>query len=1284
MIIRDYAKSEMDNAQQTTSHSSTQVQPSSNTETPQNVISLAPKVLTDPKDLERVKPYLDLLKLTIDEPKITNIALTGSYGSGKSTIINTFESQHKEYEYLRISLASFGDVAKEVADLEETLDEEIVEIPTANGSVLSPVKGKKQRTKKKSLNKGHIKDKKEELERLLEISILQQIFYHVKPSDIPDSRFKRITNITDRHIYSIAGALILWITSALLLFKFDYINRINPASWHWKLPLDYSAFPIFMVFFVGIGLTAKSIIRLLGNSKINKVTIKGELELGDKLDKSVFNEHLEEILYFFERTPFNLVIIEDLDRFESTDIFSKLRELNTLLNNSLSIKSRKNHKEIVFLYAIRDEIFEDKNERVKFFEYIIPVIPFINPSNAGEQLAKLISGAGLENVLSKEFTEDVVTFIDDIDMRLLINIFHEYQLYRTSLSQVLLQDKLFAMIAYKNICPEDFGKLHSRKGKLYKFIANKAGYIEELIKNLDEQIVAKVGEVKVLEELKFKDLNELIGVYVNALQVKFPDAASVKAGGKKTFAQLVAPAAFEELSKLNSFTYYYFNHYSGSTYHEHTKDERFSFAELERLVDKNKSFKQRKQLIDQKNGGAIEQLKKEIDELRSEKNTIANWSISEIFERIEIDPYLKPFGENQLIRNLLINGYIDEHYDDYISLFHEVNMTAEDSVFERKIKSGSALPVEHQLTHADYVVKKLDVKYFKREVILNLDLVVYLLNAGDQVLAKCQAILQLLSEGRTQTNSFIDEFVQKRPEHAGLFIKQLAKAWLGFWIFLETKSNYPAGKMDKYLKFLTIDAGLDIVAALKGDMAKYIAKRSNFLSLFIGDAEVNPAKGLLEKLNVKFIAIDPPNQNSQTLFDFVYEHDLYELNEVNIVQMLKEKGHSEIGLESNANYTSIMVSMAENLHDYITANVNEYVQNVLLKLSQNKEEEEQMVALLNDENLIFDLKSEVIQRGFVEISDLAAIDELEIRKEVMDYSEVFPSWENVFTYYDQLPDAEEGQMKELDETLLMFLDAEENYQELSKTKMLDAPSRSQEFVKTFIETLLAINELDIEAYKALFKAQRLAITKLVTTGMTRDKIEWLVKSGAVLMTQINYDRLKKDFPDLHITLLEVRQVSYKTFGTSYDVDEQDIVKLLKSTTFTVENKLVLYNLLDEDTIVSNREISNLSCNLICDMGNVPVTFAVMESMFKSSSSAENRIKLLNERSDTLSNDQVVALITELKGDYPELFHKRHKPKFQRTPYHDWLFRVLERRKLIHRFEVDKKDECLFRVFANHN
>ena len=70
--------------------------------------------------------------------------------------------------------------------------------------------------------------------------------------------------------------------------------------------------------------------------KLNKLNLKeGEIEIIE--DNSIFNKHLDEILYFFQVTEYNVVIIEDLDRFGTPNIFLKLRELNQLNQKSYSM-----------------------------------------------------------------------------------------------------------------------------------------------------------------------------------------------------------------------------------------------------------------------------------------------------------------------------------------------------------------------------------------------------------------------------------------------------------------------------------------------------------------------------------------------------------------------------------------------------------------------------------------------------------------------------------------------------------------------------------------------------------------------------------------------------------------------------------------------------------------------------------------------------------------------------------------------------------------------------------
>ena len=99
-------------------------------------ISLAPKVITEESEKEKIKPYLDALIKAVNTKDVNNIAITGSYGSGKSTILKTFQKEYKSsFRFLNVSLASFNKINDES------------------------------------------NEDSEKLERLLEISILQQIKY---------------------------------------------------------------------------------------------------------------------------------------------------------------------------------------------------------------------------------------------------------------------------------------------------------------------------------------------------------------------------------------------------------------------------------------------------------------------------------------------------------------------------------------------------------------------------------------------------------------------------------------------------------------------------------------------------------------------------------------------------------------------------------------------------------------------------------------------------------------------------------------------------------------------------------------------------------------------------------------------------------------------------------------------------------------------------------------------------------------------------------------------------
>ena len=413
--------------------------------------------LTPTDNVQNNGIYECSLKHGIDDKNIKNVALAGTYGSGKSSILKTFEKNYKsEYNFLNISLADFSGSEKN----SENLD--------------------------------------------IERSILQKMFYTVKSEEIPFSRFKRIKDITSQELKDYSK----WLFIGLFCFFIAYKNKNLPQYLSF-LKFDIIYIIGFIITFIGLYFMIPKIISLFGNIDLKKINLKsGDVDLGQKDDSSILNKNLDEILYFFKATNYDVVIFEDLDRYtKNIDIFVKLREINLILNNSKEIEQN-----ITFIYAIKDDNFKDE-ERTKFFDLIIPVIPIVDYSNSSEQLKIMLNrhreNRGLDkNILNNSFINDICLYIDN--MRLLKNIFNEFIIYNEKLeSDSLEKEKLFSMIVYKNLFPDDFSNLSNKKGLIYGVLSKKDELINSKIKSIDEQISNIKNKLEEIDSEQIKSIDEL-------------------------------------------------------------------------------------------------------------------------------------------------------------------------------------------------------------------------------------------------------------------------------------------------------------------------------------------------------------------------------------------------------------------------------------------------------------------------------------------------------------------------------------------------------------------------------------------------------------------------------------------------------------------------------------------------------------------------------------------------------------------------------------------------------
>lgn len=1177
------------------------------------------------------KKYSKILEWALKNKNIKNIALTGSYGSGKSSIIKTFTREHREYNILNISLASFSD-----KDIQDNKD----------------------------------------INRLIELSILQQMFYHVKHKQIPDSRFKRIRNLRPSSVIFKSFLFIIWLLSTIIFFKPSFIT--NFVLWK-DFDLDNNKIiPVIAlgVFALGIAYVISKTFRIANNSRLNKLNVQsGEIEISHDVDSSILNKHLDEILYFFEVTKFDIVVIEDLDRFNNTEIFTKLRELNILVNHSKQIDRR-----IVFLYAIKDDMFQDKN-RTKFFDFIIPVIPIINTSNSGEMLlnkfkeSKLITEDESKDSLSIDFISDVSMYIDD--MRLLKNIHNEYVVYKEKLDSKLNQDNLLAMIIYKNIFPSDFVDLHNDKGKVYSIFNNKRELIQNQINIINKSIKDSRKEIQLIENVTVKDIDELRAIYIEKILEKIPDAVSfVVSDTEYEFAQLRENDNFNSLRNSSTIQYKHLERYNyNNQYRIQTVNASFTFDTIQNSVDPEQTYDEREDLIIERDNNKVESLKQRIEKLEKEKRDIKSWSLFQIAEKVEISSIFKDIEDEKLIIYLIRNGYLNENYHDYISYFYEGLITKDDRDFLFSIKNRNSLDFKFKLTKIENLLKKIKPKEFEYKETLNCSLLDYFLANKTKFSEQYQILLSQICNKSRSSMLFIDTFLSEGI-NVELFIQDICREWHSFWRYITT-TDYSEEKKNAYLKALLTHLDINNIKKqdVKSSLANYIAGKSDFLPFVSGMDEEN-INLILKELNIKFLNLISPEAGNK-VFDFIYENNLYKINYDMVKLFAITKGRVDIDIHfETQNYTTITSSATKPLIKYINDNIQVYISNVFLQIPDNTKESEDSILLLLNNNLIkIEDRKKIIDKSENKIQILSSIQDRDLKEYIIATSKVVPTWNNVEHYYSLSEDS-------IDEYLCDFINESENYTELSKLKIKDSIGDDNPLLLKLPNSIIINEDITDSCFESILCCCPYVYSQLNFGHLSENKIDLMITHGYLQLSLERYNYLKENFDNnKHIDLLIRYPKRFIDSDDEYSFDENDLQALLATATFSSEQKISIVLKTNKETIKSSRQLCNQVCKIMANYQFVEVDYDLLLGIITNSQLMENRIKLLNIHMQSLSEDSITEMLNTLGGSYSDISIKGKKPSIPLNSHNQLFVEKLLDKNYISSFK--EKDDKI-RIYTYNN
>ena len=1200
--------------------------------------------------------YFDALKSALEHKDVKNIAVTGPYGSGKSSMIRSFFAKYNQdgkYKPITITLANFEANVNAKLNSNEEKPKPKSHETTKETDPASPNKGLSEF----------------ELEQLIERSIVQQLFYHEKDETIPNSHFKKIHKESWEEIAVGTLYVFLILLSAIIL--------ISP-SFFWSLPiLEYtpkfvkelvSVFSLILAF-VGLWEIIKQARTIWHQYSTMKFHVENaEIELKKNEGKSIFNHFIDEIIYFFEETGKNVVILEDLDRFNRHEIFTKLREINYLVNNCEKVTQK-----VVFIYALRDDMFTKSEERTKFFDFIIPIIPIVNYSNSGEILRQKLTVTKKSEIkdpsveIEDELVDSLSLFIDD--MRLLYNIINEYKIFTDIKSKDKLNaSRLLTMIAYKNLYPQDFVELSQNKGLLYDVMEEVKPYKQKLIEQDEKKIAEAQAKIEQIEnhdnsllekELRLVYLNQIIyhlsGTFVCFVINNNRKKVHEVAEDANLFMELVSRDKVPYIHNVRA-------NYSGYLTESSTELLDFNFKNIEHEVNPTLTYEQRVALL---NKAELDKCRKEILALESSIDSYKQYSIYELlshgdFKVINKEKY--PPRQFDFVLLALQNGYINENYWEYTSIFHEGSITISDQTFILNVKLHRKSAYNYELKQVENVFRKLTKesgRYLTYKESLNDDLMDYIL----------QETMSVHSEPYVNTAKQNPDFVFhyiERGKNLNLFVDNLCQKWP---LFIDYIVQNKSDELDKYLRIILENTLTEnLIPFFKGKTI-YLNNYADFMLLKIDEDKKHE---FIEELNLRFEKLNP--ETSLQDIKYIYRNFAYSINIDIIRTILSSTEKWDERAFNTRNYSYIKECYPE-MAEYIQKNISVYITNVFLPLKQNSNiSEEDFDELISSNMLTIEQKKQVITQCDVKINDISKIKPIELCGELCLQNKMTATWQNIKILVDD-------PALSLSQQCTEFVNILENAKQLSIQPLTEEMDRLANVdLSTISYTLIHFPKISDESYNLLLKAFTCAYSSFEANALTKERMRQLIDHNIVNADLVAYRFLKENYDDLHIYLLQKFSEQFTEDFSESELDTHDI-SLLLPIQMDVKNKVKILNGINLEILNGAVEITQqLGEWLIENYAEAIETIdkTIIETLCKNVMlPLELRIPLYTKYASIIEEDD--AIIESFKEPYSSILNKAIRARVSHTDENRAFLDILKSKKIIANY-ADMKKYNYYRVY----
>lgn len=1022
--------------------------------------------------------YFEALDAALSNPDVTNIAITGHYGSGKSSVIKSYLKARR----------GFADMV--------------------DGQQINAV----------SISLVASNAEKKPSPQTIEYEILEQLFFKVKANVIPDSRISRIHEIPRKRLWFYALLVIVTIAAFLYLYSpVTYYSWLH-FSLYRKPSIILNIISLAICAFT-IGYAVYKVSRIVIGATIQKISLKvADIDLGNSTNKSILNQHIDELIYLFHKTNWNLVIFEDLDRFDKAGIFIKLKEINQLINNSDEISQR-----VVFVYAVKDKLFSNKMERTKFFDFIVPIVPYVDGNNADEILRFELKDYSISNKLC-----DILAYYVD-DMRLIYNICNEFKVYRSKIflnDEDLSNDRELAIIAYKNIYPEDFDKLMRQEGVLYNVLNQKEKVIQQISLDLNKQL-DRIMEKQALKIYNVETSKKMLRLeYVATIEKHLSGQSYLGLDNKRVFVgDLVSDENFErvmdgELQCWNSLERVY-------------KPLKYSFAEIEKSVNKE-SYAKRAEIIDRfatndelTAGTYFVEQEIRVIKMLSWEEIISQYNptLFDDTEESNKSEQLIPNKQKDLIIMLMQFGFINEHYKEYTSLFHESSLQISDKKFLLNVYRGISVDSTYEIKNPRRVLDKIEDVDFNLVACTNHSLVKELFRSPYYE-TKRKHWLGIISEERQEYIEYIGRFLTAEDDVSNVVL-EICKVWPNIWKCLKERGQF---NQQKILRSLLLYAPIDKIPQIFSQNEEILRLDPNY---FDEEKQFPRLSEIALKLNLKFTRL---NNITPNIRDFLVKNELYAINLHMLKCLIPENLMTNDFVRANYTYVKSNLKLVP-IAEYIDKHIGEYIDMVWRQLLSTEESEENIRMLIDNKNLTEEQRLIIIQKCNNDIVDFEELQHPELYVELLlKEGKLLPTWKNVMSVYNWYDCV-------LDDALICYLNLPIVYHNLATSKIpMNSDILDNEQMLTFRNELLYDEQLSNDAFKSLTHSMTIRIP-WNPIALSEARIILLIKEKRIPVGPKTYNFIKTNYKEAHIDyMIEYRKMLLPKLSADV-LDSNDIALL---------------------------------------------------------------------------------------------------------------------------------------------